>query len=209
MQRLWMLGFGVLLLAGCASSRVARHNISVYHSEDLAQAKLRRIVIVPFVADLCTSEESAKIVEALSLELQKVKGYEVVLAAAGDRRLGVEGAVWRRGRVDANALIEARERYRADAFLFGAITHYKAYDPPLLGIKIRLLSATCGDVVWSADGLFDAADNSVRADALRYFKRSGMKRSLYGPELILMSPRLFGKYVVNRIVSSVCVNPRS
>jgi len=204
MRRMWLLAPAVLLLAGCATN-VARHNVTVYHSDNPAESRLRRVVIVPLGADLCTPEESAKIAESLSLELQKAKGYDIVLAKPADRRLAVEGALWRRGRVDANALIEARERYRADAFLFGTITHYKAYDPPLLGIKIRLLSATSGDVLWSADGLFDAADNSVRADAMRYFRRSGMKDSLYGPELILMSPRLFSKYVVHEMVSCVCV----
>jgi hypothetical protein len=102
--------------------------------------------------------------------------------------------------VDVESLIVAQKAYLADAFLFGTVTQYKPYDPPVLGLKLRLLSARTGDVIWAAEALFNANERDVRAMAEGYFANSGLKDRLYGPELIFMSPRLYADFVAAQVM---------
>ncbi|HXQ46898.1 MAG TPA: hypothetical protein VN806_09795, partial [Caulobacteraceae bacterium] len=123
-----------------------------------------------------------------------------LLPVEGDERLAAESALWQRGRVDVGSLIVAQKAYLADAFLFGTVTQYKPYDPPVLGLKLRMLSARTGDVIWAADALFNAHENDVRILAEHHFQTSGLKGRLYGPELVLMSPKLFADFVAAQVV---------
>ena len=63
-----------------------------------------------------------------------------------------------------------------------------------------MLSARTGDVIWAADALFNAHENDVRVLAEYYFRNSGLKDRLYGPELQLMSPKLFSDFVAAQVV---------
>ncbi len=137
---------------------------------------------------------------AVAMAIQGTLCCDTLLPADGDERLAAESVLWQRGRVDVESLIVAQKAYLADAFLFGAVTQYKPYDPPVLGLKLRMLSARTGNVIWAADALFDAHQSDVRALAERYFHNSGLKDRLYGPDLLLMSPKLFADFVAAQIV---------
>jgi hypothetical protein len=125
---------------------------------------------------------------------------DLLSPAPGDERLAAESALSQRGRVDVQSLIAAQKAYLADAFLFGSVTQYKPYDPPVLGVKLRLLSARTGDLIWAADALFDSHEADVRSLAGRYYENSGLKDRLYGPELVLMSPALYAGFVASEMV---------
>ena len=137
---------------------------------------------------------------AVAMAIQGTLCWDTLLPAEGDERLAAESALWQRGRVDIESLIVAQKAYLADAFLFGTVTQYKPYDPPVLGLKLRMLSARTGDVIWAADALFNAHENDVRLLAERYFQSSGLKDRLYGPDLLLMPPKLFAEFVAAQIV---------
>jgi hypothetical protein len=137
---------------------------------------------------------------ALAMAIQGTLCCDTLLPAAGDERLAAESILWQSGRVDVESLIVAQKAYLADAFLFGTVTQYKPYDPPVLGLKLRMLSARTGDVIWAAEALFNAHEQDVRALAERYFQNSGMKDCLYGPELVLVSPKLYTDFVAAQVV---------
>jgi hypothetical protein len=159
-----------------------------------------RIIVVPFAAPACSPEASRMATAAVAMAIQSTLCCDTLLPAEGDERLAAESALWQRGRVDVESLIVAQKAYLADAFLFGTVTQYKPYDPPVLGLKLRMLSARTGDVIWAADALFNAQENDVRLLAERHFQDSGLKDRLYGPDLLLMSPKLFAEFVAAQIV---------
>ncbi len=199
-MRITRLGLAGLLPALAVGCITPRQRVATYTSPELVTEMPDRLVIVPFDGSACTPDGRDIATKSVALELQGIPGCGVITAPPNDERLAAESAVWRRGRVDIAALIAARKRYRADAFLFGTVTQYKAYDPPILGLKLRMLSAQTGDVLWAADALFDAHDQQVRRQARSYFNRSGLSRTLYGSDLIFMSPRLFSRFVASEVV---------
>ena len=189
------------VLATLASGCITTSNwVATYEAPTLGTALPRRILIVPFDGAPCDRRTREMIRDTVALEMQGMLRCDIVCAPHSDDRLAAESGMSLRGRVDIEALITAHKDYQADAFLFGTVTHYKPYDPPVIGLRLRLLSARTGDVIWASEALFDGNDRGVRTLARIYFKRSGMAKVLYGPDLIFMSPRLFSRFVAFAIV---------
>jgi len=159
-----------------------------------------RIVVVPFASPADTPEAGQMVTQAVARAMQGALCCDLVSPAPGDERLAAESALWQRGRVDVESLIVAQKAYLADAFLFGSVTQYKPYDPPVLGVKLRMVSARTGDLIWAAEALFDSHEAAVRSMTARYFENSGLKDRLYGPELVLMSPSLYAGFVASEMV---------
>ena len=190
-----------VLCAGCATPpQKMPQRVATYISPTMAQNPPARIVVVPFASPDCAPEAGRMATAALALAIQGTLCCDTVLPAADDERLAAESILWRSGRVDVESLIVAQKAYLADAFLFGTVTQYKPYDAPVLGLRLRMLSARTGDVIWAAEALFNGHAQDVRALAECYFKNSGLKDRLYGPELVLMSPKLFAEFVAAQVV---------
>jgi hypothetical protein len=196
-SRAW-LGLFLLLAAGCAAHQP---RVSVYVSNLRANEMPSRLVVVPFASPVGGEEASPITTQAFALEIQRILRNDVIVTPADDARLLAEADLWTRGRVDVESLVEARKKYMADAFLFGSVTQYKPYDPPILGVNLRLLSASTGEVIWAAGGLFDARDADVRWLGEAYYNNSSMRRDLYGPEVLFMSPRLYAGFVADRVLA--------
>jgi hypothetical protein len=192
----------VSLCAGCAApqQRQAIPRVATYISPAMAQNPPDRIVIVPFASPAGEPEAGRMATAALAMAIQGTLCCDTVLPAEGDERLAAESVLWQSGRVDVESLIVAQKAYLADAFLFGTVTQYKPYDPPVMGLKLRMLSARTGDDIWAAEALFNAREQDVRVLTERYFQNSGFKDRLYGPELIRMSPKLFADFVAAQVV---------
>jgi len=207
MKTAWMRGasgwmvLAMGLLWGCAAMREPAPRVASYISPAFREGPTGRIVVVPFDGSGCSREARAMVTQAIALTLQEVTRRDVIVAPVTDEQLAAESAMWRRGRVNVDSLVAARKQYLADAFLFGVITHYKEYDPPILGLKLNLLCARTGDVLWAADALYDARDSEVRRRAKAHFERSGMHDLLYGPGLVFVSPQLFARFVAADVVA--------
>jgi len=197
----WLATITVMLLglAGCAERALVASHVA---HEGLPPS-VRRVVVVPFQTPHDDRALRTWVTEAFAIELQKAGGLETIAAPQDDDKLGAEAGLWRRGCVRPETIIQAQKRYRADAFLFGTITHYKPYDPPMLGVKVQMISARSGLVLWAATGVFDAADKRVNACARAYFNDTARKGSIYGERLVLMSSRLFAQFVAHEVVAAL------
>lgn len=187
-----------IIAAGCS---VPRPRVSVYVTNLSGTELPSRIVVVPFSAPTGAEDASSTVTQAFALEIQRILHCDVVVAPEDDERLRAETAMWKRGRVDVDALVDARKRYLPDAFLFGEVTQYKPYDPPILGVHLRLLDARSGEVTWAAGGLFDGRDADVRWLGEKYYRNSGLSEGLYGPEVIFMSTRLYSGFVAGQVLA--------
>ncbi len=97
-----------------------------------------------------------------------------------------EHKIWVRGSVNINTLVALNKKYDVDAIIFVNITHYRLYEPMLLGVKVGMISTDTGSVVWSADGVFDSNENEVAELVKQYFESTHQKSALYGWKLILL-----------------------
>ena len=199
-MRICRFAFVFAVMALAAGCNTPRQYVFTHVSSTLPSELPSRIVIVTFDGANCEEDAKALVTESIAHEMQVIMRSEIIIASPEDDRLAGEAALQRRGRIDLEALIEARKRYNADAFVFGAITQYKAYDPPVLGLYLRMLSADTGEAIWAAEAVFDAHDQTVRKMVEEYFKQSGLQDRLAGPELMFMSPRHYSRFVATRIL---------
>ena len=137
---------------------------------------------------------------ALAMAIQGTLCCDTVLPAAGDEsaRGGKRPLAERAG--GCRVPHRRAKAYLADAFLFGTVTQYKPYDPPVLGLKLRMLSARDRQRHLGRGSVYQRARAGRARLAEAYFQNSGLKDRLYGPELVLMSPKLFAEFVAAQVV---------
>ena len=210
MNRSWLsaavgslLALAALCAAGCRT--VGGPKPKVYRNPNVGN--LRRVVVVPFGVAESSRKASPIVTSAFTLQLQEKCPFQVILAPANDDRLAEQSEMWRNGRIDVDKLIEARSEYRADAFVFGLVTHYKPYDPPVLGLRIAMLSGNSGAVLWESEAVFDAGDKVLHDYFECRFEAGSQRDSLYGPKLVFVSPRVFAEYSAVEMVRTLTGEP--
>lgn len=194
-----LLGALALVLAatGC---RAPESKVHCFTAPSVLCDPPARIVVVPFACAPAAREAGPMLTQAVALAVQDTFSNDVITAGHVDERITAEGVLWQRGRVDMDVLVTAQKQYLADVFLFGAVTHYRPYNPPLIGLKLRMISARTGGVLWAAEGSFDAREEQVRSQGIDYFNESGLRDKLYGAELVFISPKQYATFVAREML---------
>ena len=202
---LGILVVGLLILGGCQATLPPKSSssLSFNKSASFNTVQIRRVLLLPF--EYTTDREAVidEITEAFVVELRKIGGFEVVVPTGDKSLLFLEQDVWVKGSINSDSALALRNKYDVDAIIFGNITHYRPYEPMLLGVKVSMISTDTGDVVWSADGVFDSNENDVAELVKQYFENTHQKSSLYGWKLILLSMRRYSQFVANQLTETI------
>ncbi len=202
---LGILVLGLLILGGCQAtlSPKSSSSLSFNKSASFNTVQIRRVLLLPF--EYTTDREAVidEVTEAFVVELRKIGSFEVVVPTGDKSLLFLEQDVWVKGSVNFASALALRNKYDVDAIVFGNITHYRPYEPMLLGVKVSMISTDTGDVVWSADGVFDSNENDVAELVKQYFENTHQKSSLYGWKLILLSMRRYAQFVANQLAETL------
>lgn len=110
-------------------------SISYHKSDEYNNTKVQRVLLLPFAFETKRDKVVNEVTEAFFIELQKSTKFDVVVPQEFQDILSQQRDVWNRGLIRAETITEAKKRYKVDAIIFGTITQYKPYEPPILGIK--------------------------------------------------------------------------
>jgi hypothetical protein len=188
-------------LSACAMNSPQR--VVTFVDPEIVNNLPARIVLAPFDAPRCTPAEAELLRNALGAELQSLLVSEIVLAPADDANLLLESGLPLRRDFDAEVFINARQKYGADAFVFTSITRYRAYEPPVLGLKVRMFSASTGRLLWASESLMDSTQRDVRRRGERFYNRSALGGNrLYGSDLVFTVPQYYAAFVSSEVVNS-------
>lgn len=203
-QALGILALGLLIFGGCLSTPPKNSsNLSFNKAPSFNTMHIRRVLLLPF--EYTTDREAVidEVTEAFVVELRKIGSFEVVVPA-GDKTSSLSAQdVWVKGSINFASILTLRNNYDVDAIILGNITHYRPYEPMLLGVKVGMISTDTGEVVWSADGVFDSNENEVAVMVKQYFENTHQKSSLYGWKLILLSMRRYSQFVANQLTKTI------
>ena len=202
---LGILILGLLLLGGCQAT-VPPKSTSCLNFNKAASFKtvqIRRVLLLPFEYTTDRDAVIDEVTEAFVVELRKVGSFEVVVPTGDKSLLFLDQNIWAKGSVNFASALALRNKFDVDAIIFGNITHYRPYEPMLLGVKLSMISTDTGDVVWSADGVFDSNENDVAELVKQYFENTHQKSSLYGWKLILLSMRRYSQFVANQLAETL------
>jgi hypothetical protein len=170
---------GLAIAASAAACRDANHRrrpTPSFHSDELASRKIRRVVLAPFEDEARTGPARAAIQEAFAHEFEKATSVEVVaIDAMAHMEAAQDDRPRRTGQYHLESILELALRHDADGVLFGTITSYRAYAPQKLGIRVDLVSANSGLLLWSAHAEFDMADDDARFTLESDYKKYASK----------------------------------
>jgi hypothetical protein len=159
----------------------------------------RRVVVLP-IAPAVDAQDLPEGCEALTPvlweQIVKTKRFEAVAADAGYLRQRTGRATWTGTEVlPADFFTYLRREYDCDGVLFAELTTYRAYAPLAVGWRFKLVDARTGQVIWSADELFDATRPEVQRAASRFEQEKPVLPLVPAKNwAVLNSPGRFGRY---------------
>ena len=179
-------------------------SVSYHKTDEYNNASLQRVLLLPFTIESQRDKVSVDITDAFSIELQRSAKFDIVEAQGFQDILSQQKDIWNRGLIRAETIVEAKRRYNVDAIIFGTITQYQPYEPPILGIKIGMFSAKSGNIMWTADAIFDSSQASVIKLLKSYHKKQYQrKQSLYDWNLILLSMKRYAQFVAHHMLATL------
>ena len=193
-------------IAGCQSApphasllqRVYRpDNVFVYPPK--LSLNLQRVAVLPITAETTGSdlpEGCETLTPVLWEQLVKTKKFEVVAVDAATLRRRTGLVNWTGAEnLPPDFFAFLRREYGCDGVLFAELTTYHAYAPLAVGWRLKLVDARTGQIVWSADELFDATRREV-SRAAQQFERPRSRLPFPREEnwVAINSPRQFGRY---------------
>lgn len=178
--------------------------ISYHKSQEYNNSRLHRVLLLPFTIESNRDKVVNEVTDAFFIELQKISQFSVVVPQGFQDILSQQKDIWTRGLIKAETIVEAKKRFNVDAIICGTITQYQPYEPPILGIKIGLFSTMTGNIMWSADAIFDSSDAEVIKLLKNYYKEHYQrKQSLYDWEILLLSMKRYAQFVAFHIVGTL------
>ncbi|MBS1258677.1 MAG: hypothetical protein MAG551_01739 [Candidatus Scalindua arabica] len=179
-------------------------SVSYHKTEEYNNANLQRVLLLPLTTESKRDKITDEVTEAFSIELQRSAKFSIVEAVEFQDILSQQKDIWNRGLIRAETIVEAKKRYKVEAIIFGQITQYQPYEPPILGIKIGMFSTKSGNIMWSADAIFDSSQASVIKLLKSYHKKQYQrKQSLYDWNLILLSMKRYSQFAAHYIIATL------
>jgi hypothetical protein len=212
MTNLWIVILIPLTLvaAGCSSDA---HNIPspapdcYYLNPDKDLQRTGRVAIVELENDSTYPEISVDVTRTLFKELQKkqVFGLTVIRQDSPNWRNlqlhDVEPAY------DLEKLVSIRKTLGCDAILTGTVTQFKPYPHMSVGLRVKILDLTDGQLLWALEQVWDSSDRTTAQKIKGYFKdqRRSAQASLKEP-LVSVSTIEFLKFVCSEVGATLRIN---
>jgi hypothetical protein len=217
---IWNLGFGIpasgrlqiarILLAalllpacGCESDRENRLPAASYYLspyKDLHQ--IGRVALVELAGLSDDLQIATTVTDALFLEVQKKQVFGVMVVPRSD-------PAWpdRQENLDSSQtlgqLVATREALKCNGLLVGTLTKYQPYPHMVIGLRLKLLDLTDGQLLWGMEEVWDSSDKSIQKRIQNYLKEDRKAGdSPLREELVIVSPLSFCKFVTYEVAST-------
>ena len=143
------------------------------------------------------------VTQALFVALQKKQMFGVTIVPHDDPE-------WRGLQENLDSLqalkklLTMREMLKCNGLLVGTITEYQPYPRMAIGLRLKLLDLTDGQLLWGFEQIWDTADKSIEKRVRRYFDtelRSGV--SSLREELVVVSSLKYCKFVAYEVAETL------
>ena len=201
---LGLVGAMALGAVGCAVRPVYEPmKGACYLNPKKAPSHLGRVALVEFDNGSSYPAISKDVSEALYVALQKKQQFGLTTVAKAD-------PVWRSLQVGSpDALIpeqcvKIRQALQCDAVLTGVVTEFRPYPHLMIGLRLKLIDLTDGQLVWAVEQVWDSADRATEASVKTYLKvETRSSRSSMADRLMVVSTLDFMKFVAYEVASTL------
>jgi hypothetical protein len=193
-----------VLLSGCRIYTTAvppRDHYYLDPNKDLS--RIGRVAIVELDNDSSYPAIRADATEALFKALQKKQVFGLTLVHQSD-------PAWRSLQLNPKSTYTLdqfgtiRKALRCDAVLTGTITEYHPYPHMAIGLRLKLVDLTDGQLIWALEQVWDSADKTTEYRIRGYFHTE--LRSGFAPlheKLVAVSPLKFIKFVAFEVAQTL------
>jgi hypothetical protein len=205
---LCLLG-GLLLsvLCGCDSSTRGTMDNAYYLNSYEGLRELGRVTLVELDNVSVYRDVSVDVTKALFMELQKKQIFSMT-------PVGRDDPGWRALQQNLDSLqpmqtlLTMRENLRSNGLLVGTITEYRPYPRLTIGLRLKLLDLTDGQVLWGVEQVWDSTDKNVRKRLQDYFHNELHSWLDFGPnplpeQLLAVSSLEFAKFVAYEVARTL------
>jgi hypothetical protein len=199
-----------LLVNGCrvpfigARPEPVQREILSFHTT-MEAAELRRVAVLPFHRADGIGRSAMAMDENMTAALRELGLHEVLTVSTVERDALLKHDVIRANRITTDELLALRDALKCDGVLIGRVEQFSSFDPIAIGVTADLVSCLDGSVVWSATGHFDGSRSDVQQEIQVWYKRAITSGNIAGWKQTLESPKLFTRYVAERLSLSIPV----
>ena len=206
----------LLLLSGCQTpslddlSLKAKAAPPTYVPEntyrvDFLPNDFAKVAVLPVHHDLESKDAVAFLEGTFVNELNgKGKIEAVRLPKTALAQLSGQDSIASTSPLPAGLLGDIRSATGADGVLFTDLTHYYPYKPISIGVRCKLADSVTGEILWSADAVYNAGNQQVQSAALYFQKvQSGSQFPLQDSGVILQAPRYFSRFVASTLLDTL------
>lgn len=191
------------LQGGCDSAQEDGMADAYYLNPYKDLSSLGRVALVELDNNSGHPRISADLTEALFVALQKEQIFGLTVVHQ-------DNPAWRGLQENLDSLqalrqlLAMREALKCNGLLVGTVTEYTPYPHMSIGIRLKLLDLTDGQLLWGLEQVWDSSDRNIQRRIKRYFKddlRTGF--ASLGEELVVVSPLRFGKFVAYEVAETL------
>jgi hypothetical protein len=169
---------------------------------------IRRVAILPLAYNDTQPEAASgrdNLETILHTELAKAERFECVVVSPAALKKWTNREKWSAADLLPGDMIQIlKTEVGCDAILFAELTEYRPYVPLVIGWNLKLVSVSSQEILWAADETFDSSELTVANAARRFhMQRETAIPALADTRQILLSPRRFGQFTVEVLVSTL------
>jgi hypothetical protein len=195
----------LVLIPGCITyySPSAAAADYYYVNPNRSLYSIGRVAIVELKNNSSYPKISTDVTEKLYQALQKKQLFGLTVIRQND-------PLWKGLRLDTEAaytldqIITIRETLKCDAILLGTITEFRPYPHMIIGLRLKLLDLTDGQLLWGLEQVWDSADKKTEYRIKDYFR--SQKRAGFAPlheKLATVSSLEFIKFVSYEVAETM------
>jgi len=162
-----------------------------------------RVVLVELQNESSYPQISADIAEALFQALQKKQVFGLTVIGKNEpawRSLQLEeGSTF-----DLNQMLTIRDTLQCDGLLVGTISEFRPYPHMAIGLRLKLLDLSDGQLLWALEQVWDSTDKMTHERITNYFKSiKGSGLTPMHEQLATVSPLEFIKFVSYEVAETL------
>ena len=160
-----------VLLSGCGLYTTYNPDDYYYLNPNKDLTAIGRVVLVELDNDSAFPQISADVTEALYHALQKKQLFGLTVVHKSD-------SAWKKLQLDTDSaytlekLSAIRKTLNCNAVLKGTITGFEPFPHMTIGLRLKLIDLTDGQLLWAIEQIWDTADETTQDRIKSYYNRN-------------------------------------
>lgn len=191
----------LVMISGCTMNnpRQVINPLRYYRYEGYNLQKIGRVLMLEIENLSDNPNLSNELTTALSEEIQKKQVFGLDTIYFSDPK-------WKSLSLSVGSDFTMQElegiqsKLKIDAILYGKIMHYRPYPRNSVGLQLKLIDCSTGQLLWAIDQVWDSTDATTEARIKSFFRTQ--MRSGYDPvdwKMVMLSPRIYNKFITYEI----------